>query len=170
MRCEKCKKNIATVHMEQSSQGVKKDLYLCEECSGDMELTALLENIFKGLLNKIHFVPVSALKSMPASDSNLICHECHISFEDIKKGGYLGCSTCYQVFAGVFKPFFEASQGSSGHEGKFPKRGGANLEKENQIHKLRFLMSQSVKEEDFETAALLRDQIRSLSALLVDEE
>lgn len=168
MRCEKCKKNKATVHMEQSSSGVKKDIYLCDECSGDMEIAMILENIFKDLIQKVYLVPIGALKSLSSPGCKFVCKHCGVTFEELKKGGFLGCATCYQDFADVLKPFLEGSHGSVAHEGKYPKRGGASLERESQIVKLRFLLNKSIEEEDFEKAAFLRDKIRFLNA--VDEE
>ena len=170
MRCEKCKKNKATVHMEQSSSGIKKDIYLCDDCSGDMEISMILENIFKDLIQKVYLVPIGALKNLAPSGCKFACNHCGATFEELKKGGFLGCATCYQDFADVLTPFLEGSHGSTTHEGKYPKRGGASLERENQISKLRFLLNKSIEEEDFEKAAFLRDKIRFLDTLPVDEE
>ena len=172
MRCEKCKKNKASIHMEQLTSGTKKDIYLCDECSGEMEIKMLVESIFKGLFNKMHLVPVGVLKNIQSADSKLICTKCGVSLEDVKKSGNLGCAVCYKSFEAVFKPFFENLHGGSTHEGKYPKRGGATMERESQLHKLRFLMNQSVAEEDFEKAAFFRDEIKNLSAISapVDDE
>lgn len=170
MRCEKCKKNKATVRMEQSSSGMKKDIYLCDECSGDMEISMILENIFKELFQKIYLVPIGALKNLTSSGCKFACRNCGVTFDELKSGGFLGCTTCYQDFADVLKPFLEGSHGSTTHEGKYPKRGGASLEREKQILKLRFLLDKSIEEEDFEQAAFLRDKIRVLNTAGEDSE
>jgi len=133
-----------------------------------MEISMLLENIFKDLIKKVHLVPVSALKSLKASECKFACQHCGTTFNELKKGGFLGCATCYQDFSDVLKPFLEGAHGNTAHEGKYPKRGGASLERENQIVKLRSLLNKSIEDEDFEKAAFLRDKIRFLDTF--DEE
>ena len=170
MRCERCKKNRATVHMKHPLSGIKKELYLCEECSETVQIIVLLDNMFEDNLKNIHFVPTGALKDLHAHECKFVCKECGVSFEELKKGGYLGCTTCYQDFCDILKPFLEGSHGNTTHEGKYPRRGGKSLKRENEILKLRFLLNKSIEEEDFEKAAFLRDKIRFLDTSPVDGE
>jgi len=173
MICEKCKKNTATVRMQNpSSNGSKTDLLLCEDCSADFEITVLLHHLLGNILGKIQPIHFEQIKNFALDDHMPTCSNCGITIAELKKSSNLGCAACYQFFADVLNPLLKNAHGSNTHEGKFPKRAGAPLKRENQISKLRYLMQQSVKEEDFDRAAFFRDKIKQLDTLpmYVDEE
>ena len=50
------------------------------------------------------------------------------------------------------------------HNGKVPKKGHEQLKVRRQIDELREKLKIAINEEDFEQAAVLRDQIRALEA------
>jgi len=158
MRCEKCKKNAATVHMQQSINGMKKDIYLCDGCSGEIEMSLLLENIFHGIFSKAH--ANSNIKSQTAAQPK--CSNCGVTFDELKKDGILGCAVCYTSFNNILEPLLMNAHVSTSHEGKLPKRTGIHIKRERQVHKLRAHMQQAVEAEDFDRAAFIRDQIRRL--------
>ncbi|MCL2286073.1 MAG: UvrB/UvrC motif-containing protein [Firmicutes bacterium] len=159
MYCEKCKKNTATVCMQQLSDGVKKDIYLCNDCSGEVEMFLILENIFHGLFSKIH-----ANSHAKTSTPQPTCDRCGLTLDGLKKDGTMGCAACYRSFFNILEPLLMNTHTAITHEGKFPKRAGASLKRDRQVYKLRTHMQQAVEEEDFGRAAFLRDQIRRLDA------
>ena len=161
MYCEKCKKNEATVCMQQIlSNGMKKDLYLCDHCSGEVEMFLILENIFHGLFSKIHANSHAKAAATPQPK----CDCCGITLDELKKDGTMGCATCYRSFYNILEPLLMNTHTAISHEGKLPKRAGALIKRERDVFKLRAHMQQAVDEEDFSRAAFLRDQIRRLDA------
>ena len=168
MRCEKCKKNAATVVMQKSSNGMKSDLYLCDECSGDIEISLLIENIFNSFLGKAY----TTSQEVKRTAAQPTCSNCGITFEQIRQDGILGCAMCYQSFYSILEPLLINTHAAIMHEGKFPKRAGVHLKRERDISKLRAYMQQAIDEENFDRAAMLRDKIRRLDVLpeYVDNE
>lgn len=165
MRCEQCKQNVATVRIQQSVNGEKTDIYLCGNCSGEIEMLLLLENIFHGFLNSpgahhFHAQPQAHRKIQQPT-----CANCGITFEELKNNGTLGCAACYQSFYSILEPLLINAHASIYHEGKLPKRAGTQLMQERKIDKLRLYMQEAIEAEDFDRAAFLRDKIRSLDAL-----
>jgi len=75
----------------------------------------------------------------------------------------LGCAECYESFEPRIDRILLQIHGASGHKGKrygksTPRRGGrAGLER------LRRELDAAVRAEQFEQAAVIRDEIRSLS-------
>jgi protein arginine kinase activator len=157
MICEKCKKNTATVHMQQFIGGNKTELHLCQDCSFKMEMPISFESIFQGLLQ-------SLTTNRPVKTPVAPCARCGMTHEQFKSVGKLGCESCYQAFAKAIEALFKNVQGSTRHEGKFPQRLGIDLRVRREADALRKLLKEAVEAENFEDAARLRDQLRALEA------
>lgn len=171
MFCEKCQKNQASVHMQQFLNGQKVELHLCQECAFKLdnpEMLVSLENIFKGFLDQLntkYFANPAApgaagqIKSMKPTKA---CSRCGMTFNKFKTGGRLGCDVCYQSFAKEVEVLLKNVQGSTRHEGKYPRRMGAGVINKRQVNELRSQLKKAVEEENYEEAARLRDEIRVL--------
>lgn len=112
------------------------------------------------------------------------CPECGLSFARFGEIGKFGCSRCYRTFDDRLEPLIRRVQGSTRHTGKIPKRAGGRLgmvresdepkpmpdseiyegkgNKWREIERLKAQLQQAVKEEAYERAAELRDEIRDL--------
>jgi len=155
-------------------QPKKKDIYLCTDCSDEVEIIMLAENIFKGIWGKVHnnilahakenFVPANEKND---TDTNLLCSGCGIAFAELKKGGNLGCASCYSSFFKELISVLTAAQdGPPVHDGKHPKRGGEAIKNDKLLFQLQFLRDQAIEAEDFDTAAIYRDKIKLHHALV----
>ena len=169
MLCDKCKKNPATIHMQQFVLGAKTELHYCQECAfsfGHPDIPFPLENMFKGVLEQMQgklFNP--ALGPQPNTAAPvMVCKSCGMTGEELKKYGKLGCMVCYQSFANEVTLILKNVQSSTRHEGKFPKRVGQEMLTRRQASDLRLQLQEAVRSENYELAAKLRDEIRSLEA------
>ena len=168
MLCDKCKKNPVTVHMQQFIAGKKVEIRLCQECVFNFSVPDVpieLENMFKGFLEQmqtkmVHLNPQAASK-IPRS----VCKSCGMTGEELRTGGKLGCRECYSSFATEVSAILKNVQSSTRHTGKFPKRTGKEILSIRRESDLRAKLSQAIAEENFELAAELRDEIRSLEVL-----
>jgi protein arginine kinase activator len=161
MLCEKCKKNTATVHMQQFIGNVKKELRLCQECSFKMEMPISFENIFQGFLNSLQSMTANRPSANPPSAP---CVRCGMTCEQFKSSGKLGCSDCYKAFAKEVEALFKNVQGSTRHAGKFPLRCGGALRSRREADAVRKQLKEAVEAENYEDAAMLRDRLRALDA------
>jgi protein arginine kinase activator len=160
MMCEKCKKNPATVHMQQFIGGNKTEIHLCQECSFKVDMPISFENIFQGFLTSLQ----SMTANRPAKVPSAPCARCGMTYEQFKSVGKLGCEACYQAFPKEIKALFKNVQGSTRHEGKFPQRMGVNLRTRREADALRKQLKEAVEAENFEDAVRFRDQLRALEA------
>jgi len=159
MLCEKCKKNAATVHMQQFIGGMKKEIHLCQECSFQMDMPISIENIFQGFLTSLQSMTATmSAKNPPVAP----CSRCGMTGEQFKSGGKLGCEACYQAFAKEIEALFKNVQSATRHEGKFPRRMGVDLRVRREADSLRLQLKKAVDDENYEEAARLRDQLRSI--------
>jgi protein arginine kinase activator len=91
-------------------------------------------------------------------------------FSDIKQTGKLGCSQCYKAFDTELEPTLRRIHGNSRHVGKIPLRGGQKAFLKKELDQLKSKLQQSVKEEKYEQAAEIRDQIKLLEKQINEEE
>ncbi|MNH40634.1 UvrB/uvrC motif protein [compost metagenome] len=92
-----------------------------------------------------------------------------MTYSQFSKLGRFGCSSCYKYFNSALDPLFKRVHGSTSHVGKIPKRAGAQIVFKRQIDELKLELQQSIAQEEFETAAELRDQIRQLEKEMAQE-
>ena len=169
MLCEKCQQKPASVHMQQFLHGQKVELHLCQDCAAfkldNPEMLGSLENIFKGFLDQLntkYFTSGGQAVKAAKPQGAKVCARCRMTYNDFKTGGRLGCDSCYQSFAQEVEVLLKNVQGSTRHEGKYPRRMGAGLISQRQVSELRARLKQSIEEENYEEAAKLRDEIRAL--------
>lgn len=167
MLCEACGKRPASVHVTKVINNVKSESHLCQECAYQQgqfswftEPAVTFHNILAGL-----FDPDTAKGGLPGAQPHARCENCGLSFGDFRRLGHLGCDTCYSTFGGMLESLLRRVHGSTRHTGKVPS-GGAHgpLSKKRRLRQLRQQLEQAIKTENYEQAAVLRDQIRALEA------
>lgn len=176
MICENCKTREANVRYSENINGVKKELHLCEECSRKLGITDNMDfrmpalefsNLFGSFLedfsNSADFMPyLSGMKE-------LRCDSCNSTFDDIINTGRYGCANCYDVFEDRMDPILKKLQGANRHNGRLGKISNNkvkfdNTDKsnniKNELEKLQDELKKAIKEERYEDAAKIRDEIK----------
>ncbi len=164
MLCERCKKQQASIHMQQFLNGETKEVHLCQDCVKYAELTISFDNFLKGYLD--NFFSQQHLKSHESNKLNTektVCESCGQTYEKFKNTGRLGCAVCYNTFRNELNSIFKNVQGSNIHQGKFPKKSGSKLLVRRQIEELKVNLKKAIENEEFEQAAKLRDEIKDLT-------
>jgi protein arginine kinase activator len=92
------------------------------------------------------------------------CANCGFTEAELKKSGRLGCSVCYKTFAEPLGGILRGMHKGVRHTGKVPERLEKRLARDNEIRGLTSDLRRAVVEEQYETAAALRDKIRVLEA------
>ncbi len=90
------------------------------------------------------------------------CPDCGIKFVDFRNSHRLGCSRDYQVFQNELLPLLENIHGETRHCGKTPRRYPQTKLAEAELTQLRQRLKRAVEREDYEEAARLRDQIKTV--------
>jgi protein arginine kinase activator len=86
-----------------------------------------------------------------------------MTFDDFGKSGRLGCGKCYQTFRTEMSDLLRKIHGSPKHRGKRLAGEGEYIGKAMEETQLREDLKKAVENEEFEKAASIRDQIRSLT-------
>lgn len=159
MYCQRCKKQAATVHVTEIEQGEKRERHLCPACAEEKGYTAEKVVPFGKTLAGFIVQSVGGAKEL----SQLACPHCELTFVEFRNSGLLGCAGDYDAFEKALVPLIErAHEGTSHHVGKIPRRRGTPRPVENDLVRLRSELTKAVSDEQYEKAAALRDQIRTL--------
>lgn len=183
MLCDNCKKREANVRYSENINGRKKELNLCEECSEKLGISKIdfnmpidFSSFFGGFMEDFS---TPEFKPLFNEIKTLKCNNCGFTFNDIADTGKLGCSNCYDVFEDRLDPIIRRVQGANRHAGRVGKIIDEKIEKkivdksnkdnritetkENKLKKLQEELKQAIKEERYEDAAKIRDEIKKIS-------
>src|SRR5699024_1552432 len=163
MLCESCKKNEASVHYTQIIDGKMEERHLCEECASE-DYNLDFENPFS--MNKIFTGLIDNIQEDKKKRKELKCDNCGLSYRQFKKDGKFGCSNCYKTFKNNLYPLIEGLHGHNIHRGKIPQNVDEEIGLMREEEKLKRKLNDAVKKEEFEEAALLRDELKALKGKL----
>lgn len=97
------------------------------------------------------------------------CPMCGLSFADIAKSGKVGCGECYETFKNEFKPNVIRIHGTANHTGKIPKNRSLQISAKRKIEELNIRMKKMIEEQNFEEAAIIRDEINKINLELQNQ-
>ncbi|MGM7724552.1 UvrB/UvrC motif-containing protein [Metabacillus sp. Hm71] len=175
MICQECNERPATFHFTKVINGEKTEVHICEHCAKENSEFFMfnvnpgfsLNNLLTGLLNMESGNIKSEEKNVFASNDVPQCSRCKMTFQQFKKVGRLGCSNCYHTFKNYITPILRRVHGgNTAHSGKIPKRIGGDIHIRKQIEDLKNKIHHLIVQEEFEQAAMVRDQIRTLEKQL----
>ena len=178
MLCDKCKKNPAVIHIKEFINGKCNNLNLCPECAAKNN-AAMLPGIGLSISDLIMQHPhiaeqFASGKSGHAenkdNDGNLEsallrCPACSWSLSDFESHDHkFGCPQCSKTFRKVL--LRDRSAAELTHLGKRPHHADKNspVAFKNRIFTLKKKLQRAVAAEDYESAAICRDQIAELQA------
>ena len=133
---------------------------LCEECAkskgmNDPTAFSMADELF-GL--------GAALEIEQAGDgTGLKCPACGFTQADFKKAGRLGCPECYETFAEPMGSLLKTMHKGTRHVGKVPESLRQSRDVSDRLKNLQKRITKAIEEEDFEKAAILRDEIKQIT-------
>lgn len=177
MFCQVCHKNHATVHVTEiaparpdengsggngsagSAHVIEK--HLCEICAQSLQVNVQAQT--KKTISEIWaLLQQSAQKARRRA--TVTCSRCGTSLEEFRRRGRLGCPECYRAFGREIGDLLERVHGARKHEGRLPGVSEEELDRRERLAVLRRRLEVAVREEDYETAAQLRDEIQAAEA------
>ena len=181
MLCENCGKHEANVRYTQIINGDKKEMHLCEECSeklgiGNMDFKMPIN--FSSFLGDF-FDDFESHSFLPEFNpiKQLQCDSCGMTFENFMNTGKFGCSNCYDAFESKIDPILKNIHGANRHVGRLGEINATTqletevtgkVKKENKEkskeEKLKEELEKAIKEERYEDAAKLRDEMKKKGA------
>jgi protein arginine kinase activator len=166
MLCNLCGKHNATIYFKGivNNQAIK--LHLCESCAKKKGMVFPFGKSIFSLGNVV--ASLADASRAGASLFGATCKGCGLSYAEFKETSQLGCSQCYTTFSSLIGPLLKQIHGSTQHVGKTSRRTvrlGSNMQ---ELAQMKLELREAVQSEQFEKAAELRDQIRTLEQTMTD--
>lgn len=158
LECSECKKPIAVKYTEIVGHSIIHTS-MCADCPE--------------LERRLHGIP-SKTGSGNASEAatGLACGNCGTTLESLRHGNPLGCSICYDVFGDILVNELISSEKIPSklfskknmplHMGRIPGET-QEINTSSRLLALNEALNETLKREDYEQAAWLRDQIKALT-------
>lgn len=160
LECSDCKKPISTLYSEIVGSSTTQTC-MCSDCP-------VLEKHLFGIRN------VSGPEGIKTENlTGLACGNCGTTLDALRMGAMLGCSVCYEVFEEIIITELLAiermpprlatvKRSESLHIGRIQGQP-PEISSSMRLLALNEALSETLKREDYEQAAMLRDQIKALT-------
>ena len=182
MFCQNCGKNEVNFRYTQIVNGVKKEMALCDKCAkklglyNDMDfnmpisMSSFLGNMLSDYEDETFLPSFSGIATSK-------CNNCKTDYDEFIETGLLGCENCYNVFSNKIDSLLKNIHGSNRHVGRISKfiENSNTLgdfkpvekkiktnktERASKIEELKEKLNKAIKEERYEDAAKIRDEIK----------
>lgn len=158
--CDFCHTNAAVFFIEQMGQDSHRKLNLCMDCAAKHGVTPDPKSLGKSLGGL--FAQLAKISRKLAEEANQVCPVCGTSLATIKKSRTAGCPECYAIFKDDIAAILKDHGMSGAYTGRMPNRLRNFRSVLNDRIVLRTKLEESLKNEDYEKAALYRDYLRAL--------
>lgn len=163
MQCQVCKKNEATIHLTEITDGVCAEMHICEHCAQEEGIAVKSQIPLNELLSSLLAVQPTdeELFGPSEKETSASCSHCGFTLDQFRKEAVLGCPYDYEVFEKPLRRLIKkAHNGNTTHCGKVPSKTSTGTKKQIQLITLRQRLDAAVQSEDYELAAELRDKIK----------
>lgn len=160
MLCQNCHKNLASVRYAEVVDGKVSDLHLCQDCLAAREGSVSPGFEFATPTPFLRKKKDAAVAEAGAEDRS--CTACSTSLQGIMETGKVGCNVCYETFPAELEGLLEGIHIALTHRGKVPRLDDARVRVRSELQSKRALLKTALGVENYEEAAILRDQIRAL--------
>jgi len=157
LECTGCQKPISVRYTEVTGQQVTHTI-MCADCPQ--------------LEQRLHGIPAKEQVEKLVS-TGLCCGNCGTTLNDVRSGGVLGCNMCYEVFDDVIIAELDTAKKLPVSGLKIKKRSPIHIGRElgetkkmgpsEKLMALNEALNETLHREDYEEAALLRDQIKEIT-------
>lgn len=166
MLCQICQKQAATVHVTEISNEADgsgssvEQRHLCERCAQRSKLPHSPAIAKKGVAEVWKLLQLSAKRAR--EEGGLTCPDCGMTLSEFRSKGRLGCPRDYEVFQEHLEPLLLRIHNSTEHRGRLPGVNEHQRERRQHLTQLRAQLAEAIRDEAYESAAQLRDEIQQL--------
>jgi protein arginine kinase activator len=154
--CEECKKRKQELRFVEVKDGKRVVRNLCTKCAE--KLADALPRAQRGRRKA----------GTVTGETALTCPNCGLTFEEFRRTAKLGCEVCFEAFSEKLDPLLQDLHASAHYTGKPYAPDDQKTGLVRRIHELKSAMEKAVVDENFEEAARLRDEIKSMEEKLRD--
>ena len=191
MLCQICKANPATIHIQEIVNGETNTLHICAECARKRNIAEgdpgshfheMLERLTQAIANSADLKLAGLFEQKQPEEeetADIQCGVCGTSWHAYQKTGKVGCAACYEEFGPRIMEVIRLNHHGSVHCGKTPPETveqwqdpavSERIGLRRELERIRKGLDESIRREEFEQAAELRDKIAAIEAELKSAE
>lgn len=159
--CEVCKENDVVITVTEIDGNGVRQVRLCEQCAAERGLQASVSAPPPAIGDFLQ----SVQQHIPPSQTDAVrCSFCASTLRDFRQTGRLGCPYCYTAFEQSLRELLTKVHGQGQHRGREYSGAQGSLEAPVPVSpdRLRERLERAIRNEEFELAASLRDQLREI--------
>lgn len=165
MNCQICNRNEATIHLTEITNGLRTEMHICQHCAADQQISIKSQVSVNELLTNLLASQPLDDELLGPSDQKASCPYCGFTLSAFGKQAVLGCPYDYEVFEKALMPLIKkAHDGRTVHCGKVPSTVTPDAKKRIELLNMQQQLDRAIQNEDYETAAKLRDKIAKREA------
>ncbi|MCI0343617.1 MAG: UvrB/UvrC motif-containing protein [Planctomycetales bacterium] len=176
--CQTCQKRQAVVHLTEIDGNVKREVHLCDQCSNQAGFSPKVPISVSNLLATLL---AQTTGREGGEHADLKCPTCGTTYAEFRARGRFGCPDDYVAFQKGIGGLLEKIHGGGKHAGKSPGSVAAAPaasaapaaapapapapkapDRSAKRRELQAALEKAVASEEYERAAEIRDQLRSL--------
>lgn len=108
------------------------------------------------------FDNLEMLGVQPVVRDNRKCPVCGHTWSDFSRSRKFGCGECYKTFRESAAQVLRQAHSSAQHMGKISSKSGAEVKAKRRLEELKRQLKEAVSKEDYETAAKLHAEIKTI--------
>jgi protein arginine kinase activator len=160
MLCDFCHKREAVFFIEQTSRNSHKKINICMECAVKHGLSPDPQNIQRSIGSL--FEEISKAETAANPEESRLCPVCGTSLASIRRTGKAGCPECWEIFKTELVSIMEERGIKGPYTGSMPRRIATFRSSLTDRVDIETKLEESIKNEDYEKAAVYRDYLRAL--------
>lgn len=150
------------LHPKDPAQPVEvREVAMCEAC-------AQKQNVPNNPEPKKVLPPILKLLAASAQrtrrEPSVQCPDCGMTLLEFRQKGRMGCPKDYDVFGAHTRELLERIHGASQHAGRLPRQDPAIADRARRMTELQRELEAAIRQEAYEQAARLRDELKSLQS------
>ena len=170
MKCQICGEAEATIHFKELKNGEMSELHLCPACAEEKGFHSVVQQDKLSLANQFIWMAENLYPESATKLGQVQCGSCGLTYSEFTRMGRLGCMDCYTAFDVQIRRLLRRIHGATRHAGKVPGHIDRPATGRATIHHLQEELQRAIATENYERAAELRDQIRTLEEVGNREE
>lgn len=161
MLCDVCRERDATVTLTHAVKGDVSVLHLCQQCAAERGIETTVTTPLKNLIGD--YLPAVQHQAALAQAEALQCTFCGMALRDFRQTGRLGCAHCYGTFEQSLRELLRRVHGNARHSGRqYEPPPPEVVMGSSPLGELRDRLRRAISNEEFELAAVIRDQIKGM--------
>ena len=169
MLCDNCGEYEASIKLTQIINGKKTEMMICEECGQKMGVSDIDFEMPIDISDFLGNFEFDNDNFMPFKINNqeVRCQKCDMTYQDFLNNGKFGCEECYNTFENKINILLKRIQGTDKYLGRKAGHNEDNnvpeVKSNKRLEELQKKLKLSIKEERYEDAAKLRDEIKNIN-------